>query len=269
VVELVLSCTGRYPVFIFTTLPVASLTEDFLYPRLQALAQELRAIVPIERVFSVFSLDQITVLFAEIWTSLTDVQSYANEPYYAARISFCTRRTLSKRQMTVSPGLDFDLRSAGEDDVEDIADLCYSFAAESEPFVLTFEEALNEARQLVNKGQVWVHRVTDHRNNRSGLACIVAYTRNSETNASITKVYTSKEWRRLGCAERLVRRVCKYLLTTKQTVALYVAHNNPAAIGVYHRCGFAGLAKDSQPVEGVDGWIEIGFDRSKITLGHW
>jgi ribosomal protein S18 acetylase RimI-like enzyme len=53
------------------------------------------------------------------------------------------------------------------------------------------------------------------------------------------------------------------------TVALYVAHDNPAAQSVYQKVGFLGLEKGSLPVEGVDPWIEIGFDRSRVTLGHW
>ena len=59
------------------------------------------------------------------------------------------------------------------------------------------------------------------------------------------------------------------LFMTKDKVALYVAHNNPAASKVYERVGFAGLSPDGVAVEGVDAWTEIGFDRDVIDLGHW
>ena len=50
---------------------------------------------------------------------------------------------------------------------------------------------------------------------------------------------------------------------------LYVAHNNPAAAKVYHRVGFVGLDPNEGPVAGVDNWLELGFDRNHVVLGHW
>lgn len=58
------------------------------------------------------------------------------------------------------------------------------------------------------------------------------------------------------------------LLRTKVTVTLYVGIGNPAA-KVYHRVGFVGLDARSDPIEGIENWTEIGFDRSKVELGHW
>ena len=55
----------------------------------------------------------------------------------------------------------------------------------------------------------------------------------------------------------------------KSSIVLYVAHNNPAASGVYHRVGFAGLGDSKRRVDGVENWLEIGFDQSKVELGHW
>ena len=65
-------------------------------------------------------------------------------------------------------------------------------------------------------------------------------------------------------------RVCDGLLTTggKESVALYVAHDNNAANRVYRSVGFAGLGKGERVV-GVDRWLEIGFDQMRVTLGHW
>jgi len=121
----------------------------------------------------------------------------------------------------------------------------------------------------VNNGLVWVHRIHKPGQSQSKIASIVAFTRNSESVATISKVYTSPDSRRLGCAERLVRCVCRHLLQTKENVVLYVAHDNPGAAKVYRRVGFLGLAKDGPAVEGVDPWMEIGFDRAKVQLGHW
>ena len=61
------------------------------------------------------------------------------------------------------------------------------------------------------------------------------------------------------------------MLTSKEQIALYVAHNNPGASKVYHRVGFSGLDAGSDAVEGVDyeNWTEIGFDRNVVELGHW
>ena len=118
-------------------------------------------------------------------------------------------------------------------------------------------------------------------------ASIVAVTRTSETVAGVTKVFTNPRWRQRGCAERLVRHVCQQyvhldcshcvqhahashrLLQTKESVVLYVAHDNPTAAKVYHRVGFVGLSEDGAPVEGVDPWLELGFDQEKVDLGHW
>jgi hypothetical protein len=59
------------------------------------------------------------------------------------------------------------------------------------------------------------------------------------------------------------------LLLTKESVVLYVGHDNPGAAKVYHRVGFLGLAGNADPVEGVDHWTEIGFDRTQVELGQW
>ena len=115
---------------------------------------------------------------------------------------------------------------------------------------------------------MWVLEV--HRPGQpSDLASLVAVTRTSSNVAGITKVYTNPRWRKRGCAERLVRHVCQQLLLTKDAIVLYVAHDNPAAAGVYHRVGFQGLSESKARVEGVENWLELGFDREMVRLGHW
>ncbi|KAJ6590082.1 hypothetical protein DFH09DRAFT_1140853 [Mycena vulgaris] len=271
-IDFVLSVTngdiGTYPVFVFTTHPIHRLTSEFLLPRLVRLAEALRDAVPVPRVYSFFAPDAVTKMLVEIWFELTGVQGY-HGPYYHAKLSYCTRRSFRNREMTTFPGLVYELRPAVERDLEAVADLCYQFAADSDPFILTHEGAIKEAAILIRNQQIWVHGVRRVGDVAEDIASIVAFTRNTDTVATISKVFTNPNWRRRGCAERLVRRVCKQLLATKQSVALYVAHNNPAATRVYDHVGFLGLADGASPVEGVDSWLEIGLDRSKIELGHW
>ena len=50
-------------------------------------------------------------------------------------------------------------------------------------------------------------------------------------------------------------------------VTLFVAHDNPAANKTYENVGFVGLGDTSSPE--VEPWLEIGFDREKVKLGHW
>ncbi|KAK0486490.1 hypothetical protein IW261DRAFT_1582299 [Armillaria novae-zelandiae] len=264
-VQFVLSCTstemGKYPIFIATTLPTNKHSLEFIQQPMFLLAKELRVheLVPVQRVYSIFAADAIAQHFATLWTGITGI-NHITQPYYAAKLTFCTKTTFRYRQATTVPGSTYELRPAVSSDTEDIAKLCYGFASESEPFVLDEAGALKEATLLVQQKQVWTC---------SSVASIVVFTRNSDTLATITKVYTNPDYRRRGCAERLVRRVCKHLFMTKEKVALYVAHNNPAASKVYHRVGFAGLGDDGVVVDGVDAWTEIGFDRDHTELGHW
>lgn len=142
---------------------------------------------------------------------------------------------------------------------------------------------MTEADHLIRNGQVWVHYLRC--NNAWTLASIVAFTRNTDSIATITKVFTDPGVVSRGCATRLVRRVCKEsvsfschprvilnifcrLLVTKREITLFVGVNN-SATKVYDRVGFVGLAPNSPPVDGVNPWSEIGFDRAHVELGHW
>jgi hypothetical protein len=134
-VDLVLSCTegpmGSYPIFIFSTRPFANLTKEYLLPRVAALVSAVHNAIPVNRVFSVFAPEPITQLFVSLWTEVTGIRSYANEPYYAAKLSYCTKRSIVNRQTTIHPDLVYDLRPADDDDIMDVAELCHDFAANS------------------------------------------------------------------------------------------------------------------------------------------
>jgi len=273
-VDFVLSCTegpiGSYPVFIFTPITASRLEAElgFYIPRIRGLVRALQDIVPPERVFSVFALETISRAFASIWTAETGVPLDKDAEYYAAKFTYCTRQSFRPRQQSLLPDVSYHLRLAGEGDIMDAAKLCHGFAAASEPFVLSKEEAVHEATILARSGQLWVHEISMN-GQRPEIASIVAVTRSSDTVAAITKVYTNPRWRQRGCAERLTRHVCKHLLQHKDSVVLYVAHNNPAAAKVYDRVGFVGLSSGSAPVEGVENWLELGFERDLVDLGHW
>ncbi|KAH7916418.1 hypothetical protein BJ138DRAFT_1108783 [Hygrophoropsis aurantiaca] len=269
-VEFVLSCTegalGTYPIFIFTSIPITQIEEAYLEHPIYLLAKTLLDVVGLERVFSVFAVEPVTLKFAAVWSELTGINTYA-EPYYDATFSYCTKKSFVNRTTTIHPDLIFELCLATPDDTEAVARLCRNFAATSEPFILSPEKALLEAQLLIQKQQVWIHRIS-RVGEEPDIASMVATTRQSTDVAAITKVYSNPEWRKLGCAERLVRRVCRDLLSKNERVVLYVGRGNPAA-KVYHRVGFLGLDQANSNIEGVEQWLEIGFDRSRVQLGHW
>ncbi|KAK1231787.1 hypothetical protein PQX77_005079 [Marasmius sp. AFHP31] len=267
VIELVLSCTnnalGTYPIFIVA---LCQLSVGHLQPRIQAMAEKLSEVSLPERVYSVFAPDDIANIFAQKWSRITGITTIP-EPYYAAKLAYCTKETLNRRTLTHNPA--WDLRPARDEDLPGVAELCRQFAATSEPFTLDEEGAYREAQYLIQSNQVWVHTIsTAH---HTYIASIVAFTRNSENNATISKVFTNPEWRGYKCAQRLVARVCKELLfyQGKTTVALFVAHDNGAASKVYHNVGFGGLDPSSHSPSSAPGWTEFGFDRREVQLGHW
>ncbi|KAH8827932.1 hypothetical protein DL96DRAFT_1600910 [Flagelloscypha sp. PMI_526] len=221
--------------------------------------------IPNGRIYSVFAPKPLALRFSEEWTKLTGFAPY-REPYYDAKITFCTPQDLPPRSQTVDPDYQYEIRPANIQDLEGVAALCLGFSETNAPFHLDLPSARREAQHLIRNQQVWVHYL--HRTGVAPtLACIAAHTRDSENIATITKVYTSESCRRRGCAERLVRRLCEELFKTKREVTLYVGNDNPAA-KVYRRVGFRGLGP-SEVVEGVEPWAEIGFDRNQVVLGYW
>ncbi|KAG7091256.1 hypothetical protein E1B28_010305 [Marasmius oreades] len=264
-IELVVSCTnnplGEYPIFITS---LYQLPNAALRSRIQEIAKLLLRITGSRRVYSVFAPDSIADMFSEAWSGLTRIQAYP-KPYYAAKLSYCTRDTLNDYDNAPN----YYLRPAQDSDLNDVARLCHGFADDSAPFFLSEEGAYLEAEHLIQTKQVWVHAASNGR--QTAIASIVAFTRNSETNATITKVFTNPDFRGQGCAKRLVRRVCEHLLfkTGKSSVALFVAHDNAPASRVYHNVGFVGLDGTERDSRQAPSWKEIGFDRKKVELGHW
>ncbi|KAG1765138.1 hypothetical protein EDD22DRAFT_417897 [Suillus occidentalis] len=265
-IQFILACTegplDKYPLFI---LPIATLAPKLLKSAMEALCSALlnEPGFKRERVFSVFSDKIVTEAFALAWEKLAEI-SRLKDPYYDAFLSVCTKSTLCPQQRAAVTSEDLEPRRAVEKDTNQIAVLCKQFAATSAPFFLSEEKALEEARLLIANKQLWVLEMREH-NGKPEIATIVAVTRKSEGIATITKVYTPSKWRGKGCAKTLVRHVCVELLEKYEQIVLYVGVENPAK-AVYSHVGFQGLSEGSLSSER---WLEIGFDNSKVKLGHW
>ncbi len=145
---------------------------------------------------------------------------------------------------------------------------------------------------LIRHRKVWVHTI-NLPGREEDIASIVAVTRESASVSAITKVFTNENWRGKRCAERLVRHVTKTYVDSsfplspfvsdwlnyslldkynKESVVLYVGDTNPAR-KVYQRVGFSdttgeALCSDKGQFKRGD-WLELGFDQSKVNLGHW
>lgn len=212
----------------------------------------------------------LTQQFTKTWSSTTGAIPVI-DPYYAAKHTFCTKDTLNDgthNGAPVSPiSPSHSLRLAEPKDLISCASLCHDFAAGSDPFFLSCEDAIKEARGYIQNKQMYVYDIATE-DGRSEIASIVCVTRSSWNVAAITKVFTNPHHRGRKCAEKLVRYVCQQQLyeLNKQLVVLFVAHDNKAAEKVYDRVGFQGLWGKARP-EGVNDWVEIGFEDTE--LGHW
>lgn len=284
VLDLVLSCTASHidnlPIFLWSGHETHILTNEFLEPRMTLLIQHLLELIPRERVFSVFAPNCVTKTFTDIWSSRTGM-NIVDRPYYSAALTYVTRDTLAEEDKSRTPSLPplpFVLRQAKREDVDAISTHCFDFAADSD-FPIDQRGAEREAKHYINNRQMWVCAV-ETVGGGSEVASIVAVTRNTRTNATITKVHTAVAHRKRGYAEALVRHVCEHLLYDEnvvrrhaidytgpyEAVALYVAHDNIAAATVYDRVGFTGLLGKKRP-SGVEDVLELGFEGA--TKGYW
>ena len=121
---------GSYPIFIFVNTSTRHLSPEWLRSRLDVLIQRLLDQVDASRVFSVFAPEMVTHEFAQLWTYRTGIGSY-REPYYAAKLTYCTPATITRRRMTIFPDLGYVPRLAEERDLRVVAELCRGFAATS------------------------------------------------------------------------------------------------------------------------------------------
>jgi hypothetical protein len=260
--------THCYPLFIFTTQDVSRMSRAQIEAPVREIIRALSRSVPIQRIFSVFAPTRITNVFANMWSETTDID-IVQEPYYDATFSACTPETLSARPAPLEGPYQWELRRGEIEDIPAIAELCYDFASECAPFFHSQKSAIREAKHLVSQRQVWIHRI--RRSDADGpweIASVCAVTRATSEVAAITKVFTNRRWRRLGCAERLTWQVTRDLLKTHQQVVLYVGNANSAA-RVYNRLGFQGLDGKLATPDPASHWLELGFDPKMTELGFW
>ncbi|KAG5219882.1 Acetyltransferase (GNAT) domain [Salix suchowensis] len=242
---------GDYPIFIWAP-PKAERRSDAT----SSLVEFLRKRVPDKRVFSVFGPTDITQVFSSEWSKVTGVP-ILREPYYDAYLARCTKNTLRQGTSTMPLPQGHKTRVATTGDLNDVAELCKQFADdESAPYNFSAEDSRLEAQELIRAQQVWVYEAS------SGvIACICAAARHSQRASVISKVYTSKAFRRKGFAERLVRHVVQ-----QESVVLYVGKNNPAR-RVYDRVGFSGIGDQAKSSDDHEDWLEVGFDVAITGVG--
>ncbi|KAJ7193334.1 acyl-CoA N-acyltransferase [Mycena pura] len=251
VLDVVLSCLdsplGDYPIFLWAAVATQG---PGLGRRVGALVEHLAACVDPKRVFAVFGPTDLATAFSTTWARLTGFQTAA-DPLYNAFHACCTPQTLRVLTPTKTPHR--GVRKATRFDTEAVAKLCEEFANSSE-YPLNKSEATIEAKQLIDKGQLWVYETAT-----GEIATICAVSRTSLRVSAITKVYTLPKWRRHGFARDLVQVTTQRLFECgKYSVVLYVGRDN-AARRVYERIGFQ--------MEDTDAWMEFGFVGT--NAGHW
>ncbi|KAJ6575400.1 hypothetical protein B0H19DRAFT_1208773 [Mycena capillaripes] len=251
VLDLVLSCLdsslGNYPIFLWTPAEQGLQQSQWLGRRVADVAAYLNACVAPERVFSVFGTKNLATAFADAWTGLTDFQINPR-PLYHAYFAVCTPQTLK----TADTADRCITRKATARDIDVAGKLCQEFANGSE-YPLSLADATAEAKDLINKGQLWVGTMNGE------VATICAVTRTSLQVSAITKVYTTLTKRRNGLAQALVKEVTKRLFECgKHSVVLYVGCDNSGR-RVYERVGFL--------MQEGDVCLELGFDGT--NAGHW
>jgi len=142
-VKLIASCTdgltGGYPIFIFTPIPTQYIERErtILLLGLNSIVRELLDRVDKKRVYSVFALEKLSRTFASLWTEATRIP-VLRDPYYEAKISFLTAQTFRRNDPPLPPNETCNLRPAVRGDREQVARLCYEFAADSVCWLLYF-----------------------------------------------------------------------------------------------------------------------------------
>ncbi|KAH9964259.1 hypothetical protein BC827DRAFT_63174 [Russula dissimulans] len=263
--DVVLSCLswklGDYPIFLWTPKNPTSISQSWLAPRIELLAERLLEMVPPQRVFSIFGMTQLVKSFTHYWSDLVKCP-IEPEPFYAAFYSFCNPETFKES----SSGDDSlprgdSIRRAKTEDLAAVAQLCKEFADDSVYFPLEMDAATIEARELISNGLIWIYE------SEGEVTSVCAVTRSTQNVSAITKVFTTPKWRRRGFAEHLVRNVTRRLLVDcgKRSVTLYVGHDN-CAQRVYDRVGYVGLC--GKKVNGVEDSLELGLVTG-APRGHW
>ncbi|KAG9019984.1 hypothetical protein FS837_008705 [Tulasnella sp. UAMH 9824] len=159
---------------------------------------------------------------------------------------------------TLLPG--HRIRMAETDDVDIAAEFCREYS--SYPYLLDHAAARREARALINSKALFFYEAKRGTEGHSAISMVVVG-RNSANVASITKVFTRPDCRRMGYASRLLHHVCSHLLNEegKSAVVSLVPSGNEAYKQLAMRIGF------DRTTSGNEEWMEIGFE--DVNMGHW
>ncbi|KAG9019967.1 hypothetical protein FS837_008727 [Tulasnella sp. UAMH 9824] len=152
------------------------------------------------------------------------------------------------------------IRPAEANDVDVAAKFCRDYS--SYPYSLDEGAARREARALIDKKALFFYEVGNATEGYSATS-IVAVGRSSMNVASITKVFTLTDSRRMGYASRLLHHVCSHLLNEedKSAVVSLVPSGNEGYKRLAMRIGFG------RTTSGNNEWLEMGFE--DVNVGHW
>jgi len=249
---------GPHPIFIVSPDPSA-LSPTLLNPRMDRVATELEALLPeaAQRVFSVFGPTVLTQAFVRAWCNRAAVLP-VEAPYLSATLMHCTRTTLALASPLESGQR---IRLARAADADAVALMCQSFSAA--PYVLTLENARQEAISHIADKAMWLYEVASSDEGRPRIVSMVAVGRKTLNVGCITKMFTLPSSERQGYATRLLRYVCSHLMNGAgmTSVVAFIPHGNAAAATIARRIGFIEASRSYRD------WLEIGFQDT--DLGHW
>jgi hypothetical protein len=130
--DIVLACVrgtlGDYPIFLWTPKTSTPMSNSWLKPRTELLAERLVDIVPPRRVFSVFGMTPLVKSFTRFWSDLVKCP-IEPEPFYAAHYTYCNLKTF-KEAIGPLPSGD-NIRRANVEDLASVTQLCKEFADDS------------------------------------------------------------------------------------------------------------------------------------------
>lgn len=156
-IQYIASCTngsiGRYPLFIYTTIPYSSLSDErcqgHIVSAMRLLVITLLQHIPPSRVYSAFGQEIVIHFFSGLWTEITNINAL-EEPYYIAKISHSTDATVRACDVRYheNPGEESEIRLARREDCPAIADLGYGFAGESVGCLVLFVRSIYLSKWL-------------------------------------------------------------------------------------------------------------------------
>jgi hypothetical protein len=304
--DIVLSCLswtlGDYPIFLWTPKNPTSISSSWLTPRVELLAEHLLDMVPPQRIFSIFGMTQLVKSFTRYWSDLVKCPIEL-EPFYAAYYSFCNQETFKESGALLPRG--DSIRRAKFEDLAAVTQLCKEFADDSVrpcPATVYFPRSRSALYKFVpfigilptrnrcgdgrSSGTYLEWPYLDLRVRRRSNLYLRCHTQYSERFRDYQSVHDAQmetpgicRASRSQCNQPVRHHFIEFFWTQthyavisllvdcgKQSVTLYVGHNNSAQ-RVYDRVGFVGLC-GKEKVNGVEDSLELGLVTG-APRGHW